>query len=550
MVNALVVRKSQVPTSQKTFRAAQYVRMSTDYQRYSIENQAAVIAAYAQLHDLSIIRTYRDQGESGLKLKNRAGLAQLLNDVSSDQADFEYILVYDVSRWGRFQDVDESAYYEFICKQAGIKVAYCAEQFDNDGSMISSIVKNIKRVMAAEYSRELSAKVHAGACRFASLGFQLGGPVAYALQRVLVNDKLQPKEILGKGDRKYLQTDHVRLQPGAANEVAVVQWIFHRFLKVKSEKAVARELNRKGIPASNGGRWRGPFVTRILRNENYVGNLIYNRRSRKLRGDVVYNSPNLWVRSEGCIEPIVGVDVFLAVKKVIEERRVDLPEEEMLARLRRTLMKEGRLSPAIINKTIGLPCHHVYIAHFGSLRNAYRLIGYTSQRNCDYIDTRPVWADLLAELASQVAGEIEKIGGRAVPGDSTDGLDVNGMVNIFFRVARWIPGEKEHYSRRWVIQRGRLPDGWIVALRLGDRNKSILDYLLMPTTGTDRNTIRFSEKDRVRLGIDLFETSDALVRSVSRRVTRLSRVSPTKPARPNKQSKPNRSKRVTGHGQR
>jgi DNA invertase Pin-like site-specific DNA recombinase len=509
-----------------------------------------VIAAHAQLHDLSIIRTYRDEGESGLKLKNRAGLAQLLNDVSSDQADFEYILVYDVSRWGRFQDVDESAYYEFICKQAGIKVAYCAEQFDNDGSMISSIVKNIKRVMAAEYSRELSAKVHAGACRFASLGFQLGGPIAYALQRVLVNEKLQPKGILEKGDRKYLQTDHVRLQPGAANEVAVVQWIFHRFLEVRSEKAIARELNRHGIPTSSGGHWRGPFVTRILRNENYVGNLIYNRRSRKLRGDPVYNPPNLWVRSEGCIEPIVGLDVFLAAKKVIEERRVDLPEEEMLARLRRTLMKEGRLSPAIINKTIGLPCHHVYIAHFGSIRNAYRLIGYTSQRNCDYIDTRQVWADRLAELASQVTAKIEKIGGRIVPGDSTKGLHVNGTVNIFFRVARWIPGEQEHYSPRWVIQRGRLPDGWIVAVRLGDRNKSILDYLLLPTTGTDRNTIRFSEKDRARLRIDLFETSDALVRSVSRRVTRPSRFSPTKPARPNKQSRSNQSKRMTGYARR
>ena len=550
MVNALVVRKTQLPTSQKTFRAAQYVRMSTDYQRYSIENQAAVIAAYAQLHDLSIIRTYRDEGESGLKLKNRAGLAQLLNDVSSDQADFEYILVYDVSRWGRFQDVDESAHYEFICKQAGIKVAYCAEQFDNDGSMISSIVKNIKRVMAAEYSRELSAKVHAGACRFASLGFQLGGPVAYALQRVLVNDKLQPKGILEKGDRKYLQTDHVRLQPGAANEVAVVQWIFHRFLEVRSEKAVARELNRHGIPTSNGGNWRGPFITRILRNENYVGNLIYNRRSKKLRGDPVYNPPNLWVRSEGCIKPIVGLDVFLAAKKIIEERRVDLSEQEMLARLRRTLMKEGRLSPAIINKTVGLPCHQVYIAHFGSIRNAYRLIGYTSQRNCDYIDTRQVWADLLAELASQVAAKIEKIGGHIFPSDSTEGLHVNGMVNIFFRVARWISGEKEQYSRRWTIQRRRLPDGLIVAIRLGEHNNSILDYLLVPTTGTDRNTIRFTEKDRSRLGMDRFETSDALVRSVSRRVTRLSRVAPTKPARPNKQSRSNQSKRKTGHGRR
>src|SRR6266481_3731193 len=147
MVNALVVRKTQVPTSQKMRRAAQYVRMSTDYQRYSTENQAAAIAAYAQLHELSIVRTYRDEGESGLKIKNRAGLRQLLEDVRSGQADFGHILVFDVSRWGRFQDIDESAHYEFICKQSGVKVAYCAEQFDNDGSMVSSLVKNLKRVM-------------------------------------------------------------------------------------------------------------------------------------------------------------------------------------------------------------------------------------------------------------------------------------------------------------------------------------------------------------------------------------------------------------------
>jgi DNA invertase Pin-like site-specific DNA recombinase len=93
--------------------------MSTDYQRYSIENQAAVIAAYAQAHGLTIIRTYRDEGQSGLKLKNRLDLIRLLDDVQSGHADFNHILVYDVSRWGRFQDVDEGAHYEFICKQAG-----------------------------------------------------------------------------------------------------------------------------------------------------------------------------------------------------------------------------------------------------------------------------------------------------------------------------------------------------------------------------------------------------------------------------------------------
>jgi DNA invertase Pin-like site-specific DNA recombinase len=204
MSNALVVRSRTAVTAQAETRAAQYVRMSTDYQRYSIENQAAVIATYAQVHGLRIVRTYSDEGRSGLRLKNRGGLIQLLEDVQSGHADFRHILVYDVSRWGRFQDTDESAHYEFICKKAGFKVEYCAEQFDNDGTMMSSILKNLKRVMAAEYSRDLSAKIHAGALRLSRMGFRTTGEVGYGLRRQLVGEKQSPKAILQKGDRKYL----------------------------------------------------------------------------------------------------------------------------------------------------------------------------------------------------------------------------------------------------------------------------------------------------------------------------------------------------------
>src|SRR5260370_40429393 len=103
MGNALVVQRTRLPQSQTALRAAQYVRMSTDYQRYSIENQAAVIAAYAQLHQFSIVRTYRDEGQSGLKIKNRAGLIQLLDDVRSGHADIDHILAYDFSRRRRSQ---------------------------------------------------------------------------------------------------------------------------------------------------------------------------------------------------------------------------------------------------------------------------------------------------------------------------------------------------------------------------------------------------------------------------------------------------------------
>src|SRR5690242_4598713 len=89
-------------------RAAQYVRMSTDHQKYSTQNQAEEIASYAARRGLTIVRTYRDDGRSGLRLEGRPGLKELISDVLLGHADFNTILVYDVSRWGRFQDADES----------------------------------------------------------------------------------------------------------------------------------------------------------------------------------------------------------------------------------------------------------------------------------------------------------------------------------------------------------------------------------------------------------------------------------------------------------
>ena len=142
---------------------AQYLRMSTEHQQYSLENQSAAIQKYAEGHNFQIVRTYSDAAKSGLVLKRRAGLRQLLQDVASGSAGYQAILVYDVSRCGRFQDTDESAHYEFLCKLAGVPIHYCAEVFANDGTLPSLIMKGLKRAMAGEYSRELGVKVLARA---------------------------------------------------------------------------------------------------------------------------------------------------------------------------------------------------------------------------------------------------------------------------------------------------------------------------------------------------------------------------------------------------
>ncbi len=126
--------------------------MSTDHQQYSTANQSQAIREYPARHGFKIERTYEDSGKSGLNLDDRDALKQLIEDVQSGRAEFSTIVVYDVSRWGRFQDADESAYYEYICKRAGISVRYCAEQFENDGSPVSTIVKGVKRAMARSLS--------------------------------------------------------------------------------------------------------------------------------------------------------------------------------------------------------------------------------------------------------------------------------------------------------------------------------------------------------------------------------------------------------------
>jgi DNA invertase Pin-like site-specific DNA recombinase len=142
--------------------AAEYVRMSTDHQQYSTENQHDAIQRFADAHGMTIVRSFTDAGKSGVGIQGRDALQDLLRTVESGQANFSTILVYDVSRWGRFQEPDEGAYYEFRCIRANITVQYCAEHFPTDNAPMSAVMKSLKRAMAGEYSRELSAKVFAG----------------------------------------------------------------------------------------------------------------------------------------------------------------------------------------------------------------------------------------------------------------------------------------------------------------------------------------------------------------------------------------------------
>ena len=103
------------------------------------------------------------------------------------------------------------------------------------------------------------------------------------------------------------------------------------------------------------------MIRALLSNEAYIGNLVWNRVSQKLKGNKTNNPRALWIRSEGCVEPIIDRDVFQRAQRILEEHSVNISEEEMLARLRKVLLKKGSLSASIIDTAPGLPRSNTYV---------------------------------------------------------------------------------------------------------------------------------------------------------------------------------------------
>src|SRR5580698_2367860 len=292
--------------------AAQYLRMSTDHQQYSLDNQADAIAQYAAQHGFQVVKTYSDAAKSGLRLKNRPGLKQLLGDVMEGQSDFRAVLVYDVSRWGRFQDMDEAAHYEYLCKSSGVPIHYCAEMFENDDSVSGLILKAVRRTMAREYSRELSAKVKRGQFRLANLGYKLGGTAVYGLRRQLLDI-------------------HVSLVPGPSDEIGIVTEIYRYFSDDhRSPTWIAARLNRQRVPYFRGTQWKAGTIRNILQDPRYIGTQVWGRTTAYLAGPAKRLPVKQWAICPNAFEPIISQGLFVRAQQEFANYTCRLTDEQLL----------------------------------------------------------------------------------------------------------------------------------------------------------------------------------------------------------------------------
>jgi len=496
--------------------AAAYVRMSTEHQQYSTENQLDTIRLYAAAHSLEITKVYTDAGKSGLLLEGRDALKQLFKDVECGHANYSTILVYDVSRWGRFQDPDISASYEVRCRQMGVSVQYCAEQFSNDGSPVSNIIKSVKRMMAGEYSRELSVKVFAGQSRLIEMGYRQGGAAGYGLRRQLIDASGLPKYELGAGEHKSIQTDRVVLVPGPKEEVEVVQHIYKLFVdEGRNEREIANWLNARGILTDLSRPWSRGAVHQVLINEKYIGNNVWNRTSFKLKQARTRNGPEHWVRADGAYRPIVSVLLFRAAAEIISARSYRMPDEEMLRLLRTIHERCGCLSGLVIDETEGCPSSSAYQHRFGSLLRCYSLIGYTPSRDYRYLEANRRLRQMHPTLLQQTIDQIRAVGGRVDVEHDTGMLSINQEIRLSVVLCRC--QFTAAGSRRWKIRldQGLNPD-LTVAVRMSEGEERALDYYVLPSAGMTASQLRVSETNQADVDIYRFDSLE-IISQLSRR---------------------------------
>jgi DNA invertase Pin-like site-specific DNA recombinase len=463
-------------------RAAEYMRMSTEHQQYSIANQSAAIQEYATSHSMEIVRTFADRGKSGLGVTGRHALLELLRVVQSGSADFSVLLVYDVSRWGRFQDVDESAFYEHSLKRAGVRIVYCAETFQDSGSPLDSLLKTLKRTMAAEYSRELSVKVSAGQRRIAALGFRLGGSAGFGFRRMILDAAGSQRGKVEAGDHKAVNTDRVTLVHGPADEVRAVRQVFDLFVyHSMSEARIATYLNERSITTRLGNPWTKKTIRDMLTNPKYAGDMVFARTAAKMRSVPVRTLPGDWICVADSFEPIVSRDIWKRAQEIYQERVEDLKEDVMLAQLRSLLSKRGRLSSQLIDSEEGMVKAQTYQKRFGSLTEAYRRIGWDGERRYRSYALRPQLRIRQAQLEEDITTGVAQSADFFRKDEKVPLWTVNGDFTIYAAVVVINSSKDGKRSRTWTLHRTKAESDLMVIARSNETLTAIRDYFVVPS---------------------------------------------------------------------
>lgn len=314
------------------------------------------------------------------------------------------------------------------------------------------------------------------------------------------------KGLLNRGEQKSIQTDRVILVPGPLDEIEIVRWMYLIFAEDGiAESKIASMLNERRIPTDLGRAWTRATVHQVLTNEKYVGNNVYNKVSFKLKKKRVVNPPEMWIRGDKVFEPVVSPELFYRARNIILERCRKYTNDELLDQLRHLLQQAGHLSGLLIDETDEMPSSSMYRHRFGSLIRAYQLIGYTPERDYQFIETNRQLRQMHPKIVADAIAQLRQRGGSVTSDPDTDLLAVNDEFTASLVIARC--RQKPSGAFRWLIRvdAGLEPD-ITVAVRMDAENREPLDYYLLPSLDLTVEKLLLAEDNPVSLETYRFDT--------------------------------------------
>ena len=319
------------------FRGVAYYRHSArDRQENSVAIQQELVQKWAKENGVDIIHEFADRGKSGLTAEGRDAFNDMMENWVKKRKDFDFVLCLDVSRWGRFQDIDLSATYSAECKTNGKQVIYTTLGMPRPDDPLYPVYVQFERFRAAQYSKELSAKVFHGCIKIAQQGYWAGGKAPFGFDRLLLDERRNRLHVLTHGQKKSIQNQRVTLTLGPDDQVTIVRRIFDEFIAAaRSMEEIAARLNADGLRSAMGGPWNVVKIRRILTNIMYAGTLVYNKTTSKLKTPTRRNPVDQWIRTAGAIDPLVDQAIFDRAQEVLAQVRLRYAPETMLQHLER-----------------------------------------------------------------------------------------------------------------------------------------------------------------------------------------------------------------------
>ena len=478
-----------------SLKAALYIRMSTELQVESPENQERQLRVYAEKYGIQIIKVYADLGVSGLTAEKREKFLALIADVEQGRNLYNIVLYLDDSRWGRFVNSRDADFYRMMLERKGVICQACDKPLTLDSNIVDRIITLLKDESASDYCRQLSQKVWIGQCNLASKGYHQGGSPGFGLRRILVDENGHTKQELATGQRKSLQTERVILSPGPHYKQDKIRWMYDQFINGYGESEIARQLNDEGCKNEFDRPWTRGTVLQVLTNEKYIGNNLFNRSSSRLKSKSKANPPEEWVRKENAFASIVNAERFYMVQGIIKERHQKIPDETLLKRLKELHSQTKRLSAVIIDETYGMPPSSLYRHRFGGLLRAYRLIGYVPERDYHYVEINQKLRAMHSDIMTATVSSLENLCGRKIFVDQdTHLLEVNDHLFISIVISRCFITPSGNYRWKIRLDSGLNPD-ITVAVRMNPQNEKIYDYYILPTMEFGEENLKLQENN-------------------------------------------------------